>query len=423
MNSRLTNMAITTGNFLSREEIFSRGIINKIDSLTTITITRKTVQAYDYLHKKIYSFNDDDEDTLSFDPYKINEARALKKIYTRIDSRDVVFYHYKSGAKDLVIVAAGYDLFGHQNLKRLGLILLLSFFIGILVAFAGGYAFSRWLLIPLTKIADEVNEISAYNLVKRMDSGSTPDEWHYLSETLNRLLNRLQESFELQSRFISNASHELSTPLTNISSQLEISLQKERTPEQYREVIESVYQDIQNMGKLTHTLLEFAKGSGSKGGIEIKPVRIDEIILRLSSEVRKANNSFSVVLNFNKLPENEENLVVLGNEELLFTAINNIVLNGCKYSKNHQADISLFADDKNIRIAIQNSGSVIPQSEYENIFQPFYRVDGHQTGDGFGLGLSLAKRIINLHNGEITVNSLPGEITIFTISLKPAKIS
>ncbi len=90
------------------------------------------------------------------------------------------------------------------------------------------------------------------------------------------------------------------------------------------------------MGKLTHTLLELAKTSGSKGGIEIKPVRIDEIILRLPSEIAKINSAYSVLPEFEKLPENEADLLVLGNEELLITAIKNIVLNACKYSENHQ---------------------------------------------------------------------------------------
>jgi signal transduction histidine kinase len=135
-----------------------------------------------------------------------------------------------------------------------------------------------------------------------MKTGSSHDEWYYLSDTLNQLLNRLQESFEIQQRFISNASHELSTPLTSISSQLEIALQRERTADEYKKVMASIYEDMLQMGKLTHTLLELAKASGSKGGIEIKPVRIDEIILRLPSEISKINNAYVVLPEFGKLP-------------------------------------------------------------------------------------------------------------------------
>jgi len=420
IDTRLANVAITTGRFLSRAEIFNPRLIQDIDSLTAIAFSRKTIQAYDISNKKIYSFNDDDADTLSVSEGFLKKVRAQKKIYSRIGEKDVVYYNYTDEKVDLVIVAAGYDIYGWQNLRQLLFILSTSFFGGFLIAIVSGYIFSRRLLKPLSKIADDVNEISVHNLARRMKTGVTRDEWYYLSDTLNQLLNRLQESFEMQQRFISNASHELSTPLTSISSQLEIALQRERSAEEYKKVMHSIYQDIQQMGKLTHTLLELAKTSGSKGGIEIKPVRIDEIILTLPSEIAKINNAYSVLLEFEKLPENEADLLVLGNEELLITAIKNIVLNACKYSENQQAIILLKADEKDITISIQNVGSGIPPGEIENIFEPFYRMEENRGTRGFGLGLSLAQKIIKLHRGEITVHSKPGEKTVFNICLSSA---
>ena len=421
INTRLSNMAITTGRLLSRSETFNPHLIQKIDSLTAIAFTRKTIQAYDTSNRKIYSFNDDDADTLSINEELLHKVRSQTKISSMVGQKDVVYYNYRDGNADIVVVAAGYDIFGWQNLRQLLLILSISFVAGCMVAIIIGYLFSRKLLKPLSKIADDVNEISIHNLARRMNTGSTHDEWYYLSATLNRLLNRLQESFEMQQRFIANASHELSTPLTSISSQLEIALQRERTALEYKKVMQSIYQDIQQMGKLTHTLLELAKTSGSKGGIEIKPVRVDEIILRLPSEIAKINASYSVLPEFEKLPEDEEDLLVLGNEELLITAIKNIVLNACKYSENQQAMISLKADRKQITICVQNTGVGIPAHELDNIFQPFYRIEENRTAGGFGLGLSLAQKIIKLHRGEIVVNSKHGEKTEFKIELPCAR--
>ncbi len=415
IQTRLTNMAITTGNFLSREETFSREIINKIDSLTTISFTRKTAQVYDQSNKKIYSFNDNDEDTLFFSPDEIIKTRTQKIKYSEKDKRDVVFYHYTDDKNDLVIIAAGYDLYGHQNLKSLEFILLISFFTGVMIAVLSGYIFSKKIMKPLGIIADEVNEISVQNLAKRIETGPGRDEWNYLSITLNKLLNRLQESFELQSRFISNASHELSTPLTSISSQLEIALQKDRSPEENRKVMDSIYQDIQQMVKLTRILLEMASASGSRSGLEIKSVRIDEIVLRIPLGISKVNQNYSVVIDFNEPPENQDYLIVNGNEELLYTAINNIVVNACKYSQNHEAKIILKADAKNINVLISNKEVGIPANEIENIFQPFYRVETNHSRSGFGLGLSLAKKIINLHEGNIKVDSSKINETIFSI--------
>jgi len=414
-------MALTTGRLLSRAETFNPRLIQKIDSLTAIAFTRKTIQAYDRSNRKIYSFNDDDADVVTVNEELLNKVRDQKQVYSMIGKKDVVYYYYNDEKVNLVIVAAGYDITGWQNLRQLLYILSVSFIGGFIIAIVSGYVFSRRLLKPLGKIADDVNEISVHSLARRMKTGSTRDEWYHLSDTLNQLLNRLQESFEMQQRFISNASHELSTPLTSISSQLEIALQRERSATEYKKVMESIYQDIQQMGKLTHTLLELAKTSGSKGGIEIGPVRVDEIILRLPSEIAKINNGYSVCPEFESLPENESDLLVLGNEELLVTAIKNVVMNACKYSENQQAIISLGADQKNLTISVQNTGPGIPANELENIFQPFYRIEENRTAGGFGLGLSLAQKIVKLHRGEITVNSKRQEKTEFIITLPSAR--
>ena len=141
----------------------------------------------------------------------------------------------------------------------------------------------------------------------------------------------------------------------------------------------------------------------------------------MPSESAKVNKTYSVVLEFDGLPEDEQNLVVFGNEELLFTALRNIVLNACKYSKNQRAIILLRANEKNIRAAVKNKGAGIPSHEFENIFQPFYRIEEDRTAGGFGLGLSLAKRIIKLHNGEISLYSEPNGETVFIVDLPSAQ--
>ena len=277
------------------------------------------------------------------------------------------------------------------------------------------------MLRPIKKIADEVNDISAQSLAHRIKSGNAKDEWNYLAETLNELLNRLQKSFEIQRRFISSASHELSTPLTSISSQLEVSLQRNREAAEYRDIMKSVYQDVRHLSKLTQTLLEFATVSGIAGGIEINSVRIDEILMQFPGEVIKINKEYSVKLEFEQLPENEEKLLVFGNAELLFTAIKNVVVNACKYSPNHLAKIKLIVEPKEILISVTDDGKGISENDLKNIFQPFYRTEDSKAITGFGVGLPLVHRIIKMHKGEIKVNSIVGKGTTVLIRLPIAE--
>jgi signal transduction histidine kinase len=125
-------------------------------------------------------------------------------------------------------------------------------------------------------------------------------------------------------------------------------------------------------------------------------------------------------LAFGELPEEDEKLLVFGNEELLSTAIKNIVINACKYSDNHLAEVKLACYHNVINIFIKDEGNGIADAEKENIFQPFYRADNKKMHQGFGLGLSLAYQIIKLHKGQISLESVVHKGTVFSVTLPSA---
>ena len=286
---RLTNRAITTAILLSQQEVFDHKLIQRIDSTTTKSLNNKTVQAYNDQNVRIYVYSDVPGDTLNITPEILEEARVKGSYYFLIRDKEAVAYHYTSARAKMIVVSAGEDDEGKRNLHLLFKRLLTGFLISNVLILIIGYFFSQGLLQPIKRITTDVEEISAQNLTRRISTGSTKDEWYQLAQTFNKLLNRLQESFELQRRFISNASHELSTPLTAISSQLEVSLQRLRGAEEYRNVIHSTYHDVQQLIKLTQTLLEFAKASVIRGGLDINLIRLDEVILGLPAEIAKIN--------------------------------------------------------------------------------------------------------------------------------------
>jgi two-component system sensor histidine kinase ArlS len=143
--------------------------------------------------------------------------------------------------------------------------------------------------------------------------------------------------------------------------------------------------------------------------------------MELPATMHKQNNQFQVSLAFEQLPENEDEMLVFGNAELLFTAIKNIVANACKYSSDNRASVNFSVNNKYFHIAVADKGNGIPANEFVNIFQPFYRMNVNRTATGFGLGLSLAYRIIKLHNGDISVHSETGKGSLFTITIPSAK--
>jgi signal transduction histidine kinase len=422
IRTRLTNRAITTARLLSQSEIFNREMVERIDSLTTLSLKHKSVQAYNEAGKEIYNYSDRPGDSVSVDAKVLQAARSNPKghFFTQ-GEKEAVAFHFANTSIPIFVICAATDEEGRGNLVKLKTILLFSLFVGIVIAFLGGYVFSGRLLRPIKDITTEVEEISAQNLARRIQAGKVKDEWYKMSVTLNDLLDRLQDSFELQRRFISNASHELSTPLTAISSQLEIALQRKRTVADYEKVIAAVLQDVQHMNRLTQTLLEFAKAAGNSGGLTINLVRVDEIIMAIPGIMQKQNQQYDVFLEFGSLPENEEDLLVFGNGDLLTVAIANIVANACKYSADRKAKVSFMILEKQFVIRIADKGQGIPREELSKIFQPFYRVDNSRTTPGFGLGLSLAYRIIKLHKGNIHVDSELTSGTVFTVEIPSAK--
>ncbi len=420
MRSRLTNRAITTSRLLRQSEVFDRHLVRRIDSSMSISLKSKAVQAYNEENKRVYSYMNSWEDSIHSTDALLDEARAKGSVYFKEGEKEGVAYYSAMPGNDLVIISAAVDEDGKRNLSSLKQLLITSFILGILISFGGGYVFSTRLLRPVKKITEEVTDIYAYNLARRIQTGNTKDEWHKLSTTLNDLLDRLNQSFEMQRRFISNASHELSTPLTLISSQLEVSLQRTRTDEEYRKVMQDVVNDVHYMNNLVQTLLKFATASGNPGGLNIDLIRIDEVLMRIPASIQKQDTSFSVSLQFNNLPEDEDKLLVFGNEELLFTALRNITVNACKYSPDHHAEVVLTVSPDLFTIAVIDKGPGIPDSEVENIFQPFYRMEETRAVGGFGLGLSLASRIMKLHKGEIKVESVSNVGTTFILQLPVA---
>lgn len=418
VKSRLTNRANNIASLLRQTEVFSSLLIQKIDTSAAGSSKVREVQVYNENNINVHAYSGSPTDTLVIDTMLLNRVRNNNKIYFTQGRKDAVAIYDKSDK--LVIFSATFDEQGRRQLFQLRITLCFSLLGCMLISLGGGHFFAGLLLRPVTKIANEVNEISAKNLVQRIPTGEAKDEWHYLSSTLNLLIDRLQQTLNMHRRFISNASHELSMPLASITSQIEVLLQRDRAPVEYRNVLTGVHQNSLHLGKLIQTLLEFSKASGNESGLEIQPVRIDEVLLRLPAEVARINKDYAVLLGFDDMPEDEDRLFVFGNEELLFTAIKNIVVNACKYTTGHHAVVKAGTKNNEIYIEIIDNGPGMHPDELEQIFQPFYRGNAAGALPGFGLGLPLVKRIINLHKGTILMHSDIKKGTTFCIKLPAA---
>lgn len=397
-------------------------LLRRMDTTSTVgLLPSRSIGIYSEEGKVLYQFDMPGTKHLSVSPEIIQEVKLKGEKYFNIDNRDAIALQRTTNSKQFIVVVAGHDDDGLERLERLNKILFFSLVAGLVLTALVSYLFTGQLLKPVAQIIREVKEISSYNLSHRIRAGTGQDELSQLANTFNDLLGRLQESFNIQRRFISNASHELSTPLTSVSSQVEVALQKEREVPEYKQVLSSIREDVQQMVQLTKSLLEIAK-TGSQGGIELNEIRVDEVLLKVTADVKKLNTEYRVELNFGDFPEDEKDFVVFGNNELLYIAIKNIVENGCKYSPDRRSVVDLSFVNHKVMVQVVNKGDVIAAEEIQEIFQPFYRGAGTGNSRGFGLGLALAQRIVAIHKGVILVESDVNQGTNFTIELPAIKI-
>jgi signal transduction histidine kinase len=325
--------------------------------------------------------------------------------FTRNGAVETVAYHYAGSVREVFVSCAATDLFGRQKLNQLRLILSTVFLFSLVIVYFLGRLFAAKALDPIARLVDQVDQIDISRINARIDAGSGKDEISRLSDTFNKMLGRLDAAFTIQKSFISNASHELRTPLTSITVQLDVALMQERKPKEYREIMDSVRQDIKSLNELTNKLLVLTHLRSDQYNDKHELVRIDEVLWNARTELLKIHAGYRINIFFTELIEGEHHLHCHGNATLLKTAFVNIIENGCKYSPEQQTDVHLTVNDLHCEILFRDNGVGIPPEELDHIFQPFYRAENVKKQHGHGIGLSLVERIITLHLGTVNIRS------------------
>jgi two-component system sensor histidine kinase ArlS len=415
-NNRLTKRAMYTAGVYADLTDSSFAVLRKLDATATSAFYDKSITIARPDGHYEYMYADSTRDSLFLDKITLENLKSGMPHFFRFNNKAAVAIQHIDDTNNFIVAVAAIDLDGREYLSNLKNILLIALLLAVLLSFFTGIIFAKRIIAPIKRITGEVNLITSKDLSQRIRIDKEKDELTTLAKTFNNLLNRVQDSFAIQHRFISNASHELSTPLTAVSSQLEVAMQKDRTPGEYQEVITSVYDDIRELQLLTQTLLDIAK-AGSHGDIDLAEVRVDEILFKVISAIQKQNKGYRATLDFSIFPEDEKRLTVFGNANLLYSALKNIIENGCKYDSNLKADVAVAFNATNIVIKVANHGDVIDADDLQNIFQPFFRAGSAQEKPGFGLGLTLTKSILSLHKGTIHVVSGVESGTVFTVVL------
>ncbi|MCD7774066.1 MAG: HAMP domain-containing histidine kinase [Clostridiales bacterium] len=281
----------------------------------------------------------------------------------------------------------------------------------LIVAILGGYLVARRALRPISKISDSVKEIEqGGDLEKRIDIGNGNDELHRLADDFNRMFERLDKAFKAERQFTSDASHELRTPMTVIMAQCEMTLEKERTAEEYEDAIFLIQRQGRKMSKLINDMLDFTRLETKSDKYPMETVDFSELVTSVCGDMSLIRQH-----NIELTWEVEDNVKITGNYELLARLLANLIGNAYRYgNENGHTFVSLERKDGNILLSVKDDGIGIKEEDLDKIWTRFYQADSSHSGEGSGLGLSMVQGIAEFHGGRVLVESKIGSGSTFT---------
>lgn len=290
----------------------------------------------------------------------------------------------------------------------------------LLIAVLGGLLVSARALAPLSQAIGTAKSIDANELNQRIPVPVAKDELRSLALTLNEMLDRIEKAFRSQERFISDASHQLLTPLTIMKGELELVSKGDRSPAEIDVFLSSARQEVDALARIVQDMLLLARVDAGLGALDIKDLDIGEILLQALQRCERIAKGKSIRIIFDLIGAESLTTPVRGDPDLLENLFVNLIENAVKYSPaNETVRVELEWKTSTVEIRIRDRGPGIPTDELPLIFERFRRAPGaDRQAKGFGLGLAIARQISHLHHASLTAENLPTGGALFRLEMK-----
>ncbi|HXN52060.1 MAG TPA: ATP-binding protein [Candidatus Acidoferrum sp.] len=296
--------------------------------------------------------------------------------------------------------------------------------IAILLASMGGYFLARKSLAPVVAMSSQAGRISAENLHERLPIQNAKDELGRLAASFNELLERVDQSFERQRRFMSDASHELRTPAAILRGESEVALSRtERPAEEYRESLAVLHAEAQRLTQIVEDLFTLTRADAGQYPLSPHEFYLDELL----ADCTHAARSLALAKQITLTCEVPEELPIRADEALLRRMILNLLDNAIKYTPTRgRVTVSCERAGNEYALSVTDSGHGIPKDLHQRVFERFFRADKARTrsendGGGAGLGLSIARWIAEAHHGRLILARSDSSGSTFT-ALLPAQV-
>jgi heavy metal sensor kinase len=318
-------------------------------------------------------------------------------------------------------------------LNTLFIILIITVPSALMVASLGGQFLANKALSPVDQITQTARRITSNNLNQRIKPLKVKDEISRLIETFNEMISRLDHSFGQIRQFGTDASHELKTPLTILKGEVEVALRKERSLQEYEQILRSNLEEVNRMSQIVDDLLFLAKADIGEVRLNKEEIQLSEILKEVAEQMRFLSHSKNIRIGTLNL---DQDVHILGDALRIRELFINLIENGIKYTEsggsinirlsNHSFSTQNHLSGGNteerlpfVKVVVSDTGIGIAREDQEKIFDRFYRVDKARSREqgGSGLGLSICKWIVEAHQGEIYVESDVGKGSSFIVEL------
>jgi two-component system OmpR family sensor kinase len=279
-------------------------------------------------------------------------------------------------------------------------------------------------LVPIERITARARSIAAGNVDGRLDPPGAPDEIGRMTTLLNDMLDRLHAIIDANRRFAADASHELRSPLTAMAGEVDVTLRRERTPEEYRETLTTLRERLTDLTRLTEDLMVVVRAEERPGDTVMQEVRLGPVVAASLARLAPVAAARGVALETDRVGD----LIAYGDPSLYARVVDNLAGNAVQYNREGgRVTITGCYDPPAgdtwqtgyVRLLVEDTGSGIPEAEWERVFERFYRRDqsrSRRTG-GTGLGLALCRAIATLCGGTVRVATSSERGTTFELRL------
>ncbi len=350
-------------------------------------------------------------DVPKIDYAKVRNKGKLKLIDS-VQNQIVAIYKPE---KNAYLITEAYDRVGLKKVYTMSIILLGAFSGSLLLTAVISFLFVKQAIKPIVELSNQMQRTNVFNLSERITVKPARDEINAIAKNFNAMLERIRTGFEYRKSFVQQSSHELRTPLAVMLSQTEAALNNVNDVEGFRKVLLSLKEDQQHLIELTNALLQISQNEQLEFVDNWPSLRVDELLYDTVAYFNKSFPDGKIDISYNHLPDDDRELMVKGNESLLRSAFINLIKNAYLYSIDKTVQIIIYTGNQQLSIVFQNKGKQIKSDEVAKIFLPFFRGANAESKKGFGLGLGIIERIIQIHKGKLSYRDEGENLNQFSI--------